>query len=380
MSQQDLYETLGVDRNASDVEIKKAYRRMAMKYHPDRNPGDESAEEQFKEIKRAYEVLSDNQKRAAYDQFGHAGIDPSMGGGAGAGFGGVDLGDIFGDIFGDVFGGGGRGGPQHGFGERGADLRYNLELSLEDAVFGRKVKIEIPTYVKCEGCQGSGAKKGSKPTSCSTCDGQGQVRIQQGFFSIQQTCPGCRGTGQVIADPCQECHGQGRKQGRRKLSVNIPAGVDDGDRIRLSDEGEMGSHGGPAGDLYVQVNLKKHPIFVREDANLHCDVPISFSIATLGGEIDVPTLTGNIRIKIQTGTQSGKIYRLRGKGVKPVRGGSPGDLMCTVVVETPVNLSKQQKELLQSFEESLQNDKVSHNPKESTWFDSVKRFFGDIKA
>lgn len=375
MSQRDLYEVLGVTRMVSDSELKVAYRRLAMKYHPDRNPGDADAEIHFKEVKAAYEILSDGEKRALYDQFGHAGIDANSRAG---GFNSGDFGDIFGDIFGNIFGGGrSRGGS---FGERGADLRYNLEVSLEEAVFGKKIEIKIPTYVLCDICDGSGAKKGSTPKTCQTCDGHGQVRIQQGFFSIQQTCPTCRGKGKIISDPCNSCHGQGRKQDTKTLAVNIPPGVDEGDRIRLSGEGEMGMHGGEAGDLYVQISVKKHPIFVRDGNNLHCEVPISFVAAALGGEISIPTLNEHVSIKIQAGTQSGKIYRLRGHGVKSVRSSAVGDLMCAVVVETPVNLSKKQKELLEAFEISLKEDNLHHSPKESTWFDSVKRFFSDMKA
>lgn len=372
MSQRDLYEVLGISRTANESELKIAYRRLAMKYHPDRNPDNKEAEIQFKEIKAAYEILSDGQKRAAYDQFGHAGIDPSMRSGFSSG---SDFGDLFGDIFGDIFGGRGR--TSDG-GERGSDLRYNLEISLEDAVFGKKLEIRVPTYVKCEICNGSGAKKGSVPKTCSTCDGHGQVRIQQGFFSIQQTCPTCYGKGKMISDPCLSCHGQGRKQDVKTLTVNVPPGVDDGDRIRLSGEGEMGLHGGQAGDLYVQITVHKHDIFVRDGNNLHCEVPVSFTVAALGGEVAIPTLEGQIGIKIQAGTQSGKIYRLRGKGVKPVRGGAPGDLMCAVVVETPVNLNKKQKELLETLEASLKEDNLNHSPKSHTWFDSVKRFFGNM--
>lgn len=377
--QHDLYEVLGVNKNASEAEIKKAYRKMAMKYHPDRNPDSKEAEAKFKEVKQAYEVLSNPQKRSAYDQFGHAGIDPSMGGGPG-GPGGFDFGDVFGDIFGDIFGGMRGGGRQRGFAERGADLRYDLELSLEDAVFGKTIQITVPTLLSCEKCNGSGAKKGSSPVSCTTCGGQGQVRIQQGFFSIQQTCPNCRGTGKMISDPCDACQGQGRKRGSRKLSVNIPAGVDSGDRIRLAGEGESGIHGGSAGDLYVQVHIKKHSIFERDGHDLHCEVPIGVAMAALGGELEIPTLDGRVKLKIQAGTQSGKVFRLRGKGVKPVRGSGAGDLMCHILVETPINLSRKQKELLQAFEDALKEDTVNHSPKKSTWFDGVKRFFEDMKS
>ena len=375
MSKRDYYEVLGVSKNASAAEIKKAYRRLAMKHHPDRNTGDSAgkSEGQFKEVKAAYEVLSDEQKRAAYDQFGHAGVDGSagMGGGPG-GFGGAGFSDIFGDAFGDIFGGG-RGGGQRV--NRGSDLRYNLELTLEEAVQGTEVKIRVPTLVSCKTCGGSGAKKGSKPKTCGTCHGAGQVRMQQGFFSVQQTCPTCHGKGSVIDNPCSACHGQGRVQEHKTLSVKVPAGVDTGDRIRLAGEGEAGEAGGPAGDLYVQMHVKKHPIFERDGADLYCEVPIPFTTAALGGEMEVPTLQGKLKLKVPAGTQTNKIFRMRGKGVKPVRGGGPGDLMCRVVVETPVNLHDDQKELLRKLDDSLQGGGSKHNPQASSWMDGVKKFF-----
>ncbi|MFN3234681.1 MAG: molecular chaperone DnaJ [Gammaproteobacteria bacterium] len=380
MSQQDFYETLGVARNASDAEIKKAYKRMAMKYHPDRNSGDKQAEEKFKSINQAYEILSDSKKRAAYDQFGHAGVDPNaMGGGrgggfhGGAGFEGFNFGDVFGDIFGDAFGG--RAGQQRRGPRRGADLLHRVELSLEQAVHGATIQITVPTQVTCTDCKGSGAKPGTEPVKCEECDGAGQVRMQQGFFSIQQTCPVCRGSGKVIKDPCTTCHGRGRKQETKKLSVKIPAGVDTGDRIRLANEGEAGEKGARSGDLFVEVHVKDHPIFKRQDNHLYSEVPISFVTATLGGEIEVPTLEGKVKLKIQSGTQSGKVYRLRGKGIKPVRGGSTGDLMCRVMVETPVNLSSEQKKMLLDLESSLRKDGDKHSPRAKSWFDSVKGFF-----
>ncbi|MBS0359205.1 MAG: molecular chaperone DnaJ [Proteobacteria bacterium] len=378
----DYYETLEVPKNASEADIKKAYRRLAMKFHPDRNPNNKEAEEKFKEAKQAYEILSDGQKRAAYDQFGHAGVDPSMGGARGggpSGFGGFSS-DIFDDIFGDIFGGGRRAGAERRQeGRRGADLQYNLELTLEQAVLGETIEIRVPTSVACKECDGSGAKKGSKPVNCETCGGEGQVRIQQGFFSIQQTCPTCHGQGKIIRDPCQACRGQGRVKQHKTLSVKIPAGVDNGDRIRLAHEGEAGLQGAPAGDLYVQVHIKKHPIFEREDNDLSCKVPISFVVAAVGGEIEVPTLTGRVKLKIPGETQTGKVFRLRGKGVKSVRGFGVGDLLCTVEVETPVNLDKEQKELLQNFEQSLQKDGRKHGPKANAWIASVKKFFEDMK-
>jgi len=348
-----------------------------MKHHPDRNPGDTVAEEKFKEAKEAYEVLSDAQKRAAYDQFGHAGVDPSAGG-AGFGGGGPNFSDIFGDVFGDIFGGGGGRGQGGRQVYRGADLRYNLELSLEDAVGGTTVKIRVPTMVHCDTCGGSGAKKGTNPTTCPTCGGHGQVRMQQGFFAVQQTCPRCSGRGTIISDPCADCRGQGRKQEQKTLSVRVPAGVDTGDRIRLGGEGETGENGGPPGDLYVHVLVKEHPIFTRDDNHLYCEVPIGFTTAVLGGELEVPTLDGKVVLKIPQETQSGKLFRLRGKGVKPVRGGQVGDLLCRVQVETPVNLTTQQKDLLKQFETSLGENRSRHNPRATGWLDGVKKFFENI--
>lgn len=375
MSKRDYYEVLGVNKNASEAELKKAYRRLAMKYHPDRNAGDEGAEAEtkFKEAKEAYEILADAQKRAAYDQFGHAGVDQSMGGGGPGGFGaGSSFSDIFGDVFGDIFGGG-RGGGQRV--NRGADLRYNLELTLEQAVAGTSVKIKVPTHVSCTTCGGTGAKSGSRPEPCATCGGHGQVRMQQGFFSIQQTCPRCHGAGTVIKDPCVTCRGQGKVQETKTLSVKVPAGVDTGDRIRLGGEGEAGDHGGPSGDLYVQVSVKEHEIFTREDNHLYCEVPIGFASAALGGELEVPTLDGKVKLKIPAGTQTGKMFRMRGKGVKPVRGGPVGDLLCRVVVETPVNLTDRQKELISELDETMQAGGKTHNPHSSSWVDGVKKFF-----
>jgi molecular chaperone DnaJ len=372
---EDFYKVLGVERNASDAEIKKKYRSLAMKYHPDRNADNpEAAEVKFKQIKEAYEILSDPKKRSAYDQFGHAGVDPSMGGRPG-GFGGAEgFSDIFGDVFGDIFGGSRqqRGGPQ-----RGSDLRYNLEMSLEEAVAGTEAKIRIPVMVQCGECSGSGAKKGSSPIICTTCQGHGQVRMQQGFFSVQQTCPTCRGTGKQIKDPCGKCYGQGRVQDSKTLSAKIPAGVDTGDRIRLAGEGEAGERGGPTGDLYVEIRVKDHEIFTRDGANLYCEVPISFPTACLGGEIHVPTLDGKVMLKIPAETQTGKLFRLRGKGVKPVRGGPVGDLICKVQIETPVQLTKEQKTLVEKLGESLSGGK-HHSPQEHSWADGVKNFFDKL--
>ncbi|HHJ35943.1 MAG TPA: molecular chaperone DnaJ [Gammaproteobacteria bacterium] len=378
MSKRDYYEVLCVSRDASEADLKKAYRRQAMKHHPDRNTeSPEEAEAKFKEAKEAHEVLSDPNKRAAYDQYGHAGVDPSMGGRPGAGAGGFE--DIFGDVFGDIFGGGGgrRGGQRA---QRGSDLQYNLELTLEDAVFGTEVKIHVPTMVSCKTCSGSGAKKGTSATTCTTCGGAGQVRMQQGFFAVQQTCPQCRGKGKMINSPCSDCHGQGRKQEEKTLSVKVPAGVDTGDRIRLASEGEAGEHGAPAGDLYVQMHVKPHDIFTRDDNDLQCDMPISIGTAALGGEIEVPTLNGKLRLKIPAETQTGKLFRMRGKGVKPVRGGMTGDLLCRVNVETPVKLSNKQKTLLKDFEKSIKNGGKQHSPKNASWGDRLKTFFDDLKV
>ncbi len=374
MSKRDYYEVLGVSKSADEKEIKKAYKKLAMKYHPDRTQGDKALEEKFKEIQEAYEILTDSQKRAAYDQYGHAGVDPNRGGGGGFG-GGADFGDIFGDVFGDIFGGG-RGGRSRA--RQGADLRYNLDMSLEEAVRGKDVEIRVPTLVECEPCKGSGAKKGSSPTTCPTCKGAGQVQMRQGFFAVQQTCPTCSGKGKIIADPCNSCRGQGRTEKTKTLSVKVPPGVDTGDRIRLSGEGEAGEQGAPAGDLYVQVNVREHDIFTRDQNNLYCEVPVGFTTAALGGEIHVPTLDGKVKLKITPETQTGKMFRLRGKGVKSVRSGSLGDLICKVVIETPVNLSSKQKELLEEFDAAISGQAAKHRPKEKGFFDGVKKFFDDL--
>ncbi|MEZ5572034.1 MAG: molecular chaperone DnaJ [Halioglobus sp.] len=373
MSKRDYYEVLGVSKGADEKEIKKAYRREAMKHHPDRNPDDPGSESKFKEASEAYDVLTDPRKRAAYDQYGHAGVDQSMGGG---GFSGGNFSDIFGDVFGDIFGGGGRGrgGPQ-----RGSDLRYTLDISLENAVKGTTVEIRVPSLSTCDTCDGSGAKKGSSPTTCGTCGGAGQVRMQQGFFQVQQACPACRGRGKTINDPCHTCHGQGRVEKTKTLSVKVPPGVDTGDRIRLSGEGEAGPEGGPPGDLFVQMSVRQHPIFERDGKNLYCEVPITFVDAALGGDLDVPTLDGRVKLKIPPETQTGKLFRLRGKGVKPVRGGSVGDLLCRAVVETPVKLNKEQKALLEQLRTSLGEGGKAQSPRQTSWFEGVKSFFDDLK-
>jgi len=380
MTKRDYYEVLGVARNAPEADIKKAYRRLAMKYHPDRNPDDKTAEASFKEANEAYEVLADAQKRAAYDQFGHAGVDPSAAAGArGAGgfygaAGAANFADIFGDVFGDIFGGGG--GRRGAQANRGSDLRYTLDLTLEEAVRGTEVRIRIPTLETCETCQGSGAKAGTQASACGTCGGHGQVRMQQGFFSIQQTCPACRGSGKVIKSPCETCHGQGRTRATKTLSVKVPAGVDEGDQIRLAGEGEAGESGGQAGDLYVQVRLKPHDLFKRDGDDLHCEMPIGFVTAALGGDVEIPTLDGRASLKIPAGTQSSKVFRLRGKGVRNVRNGHVGDLYCHATVETPVNLSKRQRELLEELDTSLREGGARHNPHTESWMDRLKSFFG----
>lgn len=374
MSKRDYYEVLGVNRDASEEEIKKAYRKLAMKYHPDRNPDNAKAEGQFKEAKEAYEILSDSDKRAAYDRYGHAGVDPNQAGAGGPGFNGMGGGfaDAFGDIFGDLFGAGGRG--RQGGVYRGADLRYNLEISLEEAARGTETQIRIPTMETCDTCKGSGARPGSSPTTCGTCGGQGQVRMQQGFFSIQQTCPACHGSGKTIAHPCPECGGAGRTKRYKTLAVKIPAGIDHGDRVRLSGEGEHGVAGGPPGDLYVVVQIRAHPVFEREGSDLHCEMPISFGVAALGGEIEIPTLDGHAKLKIPAETQTGQAFRLRGKGIKALRGSGYGDLICHVTVETPVKLTEAQKELLRQLDASTQGN-PTHSPRAKTFMDKVRDFF-----
>lgn len=372
MAKRDYYDVLGVTKTASSDEVKKAYRRLAMKHHPDRNKDDNDAEERFKEAKEAYEVLKDTDKRAAYDQFGHEGVRGGQGAG---GYGADGFGDIFGDVFGDIFGGGRRGRSQV---FRGADLGYELKLDLERAVKGDSVTIDVPTQVVCDDCDGKGAEKGSEPIKCTTCAGVGQVRMQQGFFSIQQACPACKGAGTIISNPCKSCHGRGRVAKTKKLSVKVPAGVDDGDRIRLSGEGEAGRNSGPAGDLYVEIRVQPHKIFEREGADLSCEVPISFATATLGGEVELPTLDGHVSLKVPAGTQSDKVFRLRGKGVITVRDSRTGDLFARVAVETPINLTDDQKSMLRKFESSLDAGGNRHNPRAGGWIDTVKRFFDRI--
>ena len=377
MAKKDYYDTLGVPKNANDEDIKKAYRKQAMKHHPDRNQGDtaKAAEEKFKEAKEAYEMLSDDQKRAAYDQYGHAGVDPNMRGGAsGEGFGGFA--EAFGDIFGGVFGEQQRGRAQGGrqvF--RGGDLSYAMEVTLEEAANGKEAQIRVPSWDDCTTCKGSGAKPGTKVATCTTCHGHGQVQMRQGFFSVQQTCPQCKGTGKLIPEPCVACHGVGKTKNNKTLEVKIPAGIDDGMRIRSTGNGEPGTNGGPPGDLYIEIRVKKHEIFERDGDDLHCAVPISFTTAALGGEIEVPTLAGKAAIDIPEGTQAAKQFRLRGKGIKGVRSSYPGDLYCHITVETPVKLTEHQRKLLKEFEESLKKGGAKHSPSEDSWTDKLKNFF-----
>jgi molecular chaperone DnaJ len=374
MAKRDYYQVLEVTKNATEEEIKKSYRKMAMKYHPDRNQGDATAEAKFKEAKEAYEMLSDPEKRAAYDQHGHAGVDPNMRGPGGAGFG--DMGGAFGDIFGDLFGQGrgrGQGGRQV---YRGNDLSYAMEVTLEEAAAGKDAQIRVPSWDECNTCNGTGAKPGTTAKTCGTCQGSGAVQMRQGFFSVQQTCHTCRGTGKIIPSPCGTCHGAGKIKNNKTLEVKIPAGIDDGMRIRSSGNGEPGSNGGPPGDLYIEIRLKKHDIFERDGDDLHCQVPVNIVKAALGGEIDLPTLAGKASIDIPEGTQHGKTFRLRGKGIKGVRSSYPGDLYCHILVETPVKLSEHQRKLLKELDESMQKGGSKHSPGGEGWTDKLKSFFG----
>ena len=375
MAKRDYYDVLNVSKNATKDEIKKSYRRLAMKFHPDRNTNDADAEKKFKEAKEAYEVLSDNSKKETYDRFGHDGLNQTGGRGPS---GAEGFSDIFGDVFGDIFGGGRGGGRNQVF--RGADLRYELKLDLEKAISGDSIKINTPTQVTCNECSGSGAKEGSSPVKCGTCDGVGQVRMQQGFFSVQQTCPKCQGNGTVIQDPCLKCHGLGRTAKTKTLSVKVPSGVDNGDRIRLSGEGEAGKNGGPSGDLYVEIRVNPHKIFEREGSNISCEIPISILVAALGGEIKMPTLNGSVSVKIPPGTQSGKIFRLKGKGVTTARDNRVGDLYAAISVETPVNLSSKQKDILKDFYTSIEKGGKKHSPRHNSWVSSVKNFFDRISS
>jgi molecular chaperone DnaJ len=377
MAKRDYYEVLGVGKDASEADLKKAYRRLAMKFHPDRNPNNPDAEGHFKEAKEAYEVLSDGDKRSAYDRFGHAGLASAAG--SGGGFGGGDaFSDIFGDVFGDIFGTASRRGRNQVY--RGADLRYELELSLEQAVSGDAISLDLPTQANCERCGGNGAEPGTQPLVCPTCGGAGHVRVTQGFFSIQQTCPRCSGGGTLIEKPCRECAGRGRIRKLKTIQVKVPPGVDNGDRIRLGREGEAGRNGGPPGDLYVDIVVRDHAIFARDGQDLSCEVPISFATAVLGGSVDVPTLDGNVVLKVPPETQAGKVFRLRGKGVRSVRASGVGDLFCRVQVETPVSLTEEQKEKLKAFDDSIRGQESRHNPRARSWFDGVKQFFERMGA
>lgn len=379
MAKRDYYEVLGVAKNAAEDDIKKAYRKLAMKFHPDRNQGDgaKKAEEQFKEAKEAYEMLSDAQKRAAYDQYGHAGVDPNMGGRGGPGGEGFgNFADAFGDIFGDIFGGGqrrGGGGGQQVY--RGSDLSYAMEITLEEAAHGKESQIRIPSWDSCETCHGTGAKPGTSPKVCTTCSGSGQVTMRQGFFSIQQTCPHCRGTGKIIPEPCVTCHGQGKVKKNKTLEVKIPAGINEGMRIRSAGNGEPGTNGGPPGDLYIEIRIKQHEIFERDGDDLHCSVPVALTTVALGGTIEVPTLNGKAEIELPEGTQHGKTFRLRGKGIKGVRSSYPGDLYCHVSVETPVKLTEHQRKLLKELDESFRKGGDKHSPTSKSWSDRVKGLF-----
>ena len=374
MAKKDFYETLGVPKNAGDDEIKKAYRKLAMKYHPDRNQGNSEAEARFKEVKEAYEVLADGQKRAAYDQFGHAGVDPNMQGGpGGAGFGDA-FGGAFGDIFSDIFGGGGgrRGGAQV---HRGSDLSYAMEITLEEAASGKDAQIRIPSWDNCDTCGGSGARPGTEVKTCGTCQGAGVVQMRQGFFSVQQTCPHCRGAGKVITQPCGSCQGQGQIKHQKTLEVKIPAGIDNGMRIRSAGNGEPGQRGGPPGDLFIEIRLRKHDLFERDGDDLHCEVPVPITSAALGGEIQVPTLGGKASIDIPEGTQHGKVFRLRGKGIRGLRSSIAGDLYCHIAVETPVKLTEAQRDLLQQLEATFKESGTKHSPNDKGWFEKAKAFF-----
>ena len=381
MAKRDYYEVLGVPKNASEDDIKKAYRKHAMKHHPDRNQGDSAkkAEEKFKECKEAYEMLSDPQKRAAYDQYGHAGVDPNMGGRHGPdGFGGgfaEAFGDIFGDIFGGVGGAGARRGPNGQQVYRGSDLSYAMEITLEEAAQGKETQIRIPAYDACETCSGSGAKPGTSPKVCTTCNGAGTVHMRQGFFSIQQTCPHCHGSGKIIPEPCPTCGGQGRIKRNKTLEVKIPGGINEGMRIRSSGNGEPGPNGGPPGDLYIEIRIKPHEIFERDGDDLHCTVPVGLTNAALGGAIEVPTLGGKAEIELPEGTQHGKTFRLRGKGIKGVRSSYPGDLYCHVSVETPIKLTEHQRKLLKELDESFRKSGDRHSPTSKSWSDRVKDLF-----
>jgi molecular chaperone DnaJ len=382
MAKRDYYDVLGVAKGADAAELKKAYRQKAKELHPDRNADNPNAEAQFKEANEAYEVLKDENKKAAYDRYGHAAFENGMGGGGGQRGGGQGdfasaFSDVFDDLFGDFMGGGGRGGARRSGAQRGNDLRYNLRINLEDAFAGLQKTINVPTAVGCGSCNGTGAEGGSEPQTCPTCSGMGKVRAQQGFFTVERTCPTCSGMGQTIKNPCPACHGQGRVEKEKSLSVNIPAGVETGTRIRLAGEGEAGMRGGPTGDLYIFIEVNDHALFERENTNLFCRVPVSIATAALGGEIEVPTINGGrSRVKVPEGSQSGRQMRLRAKGMPALRGGGPGDMFIELAVETPVKLTVRQREILKEF------DKLSeeNNPQGSSFFKSVKSFWDSMKS
>ena len=380
MAKRDYYDVLGVPKNATDDDIKKAYRKLAMKFHPDRNQGEgddaKKAEEKFKEAKEAYEMLSDAQKKAAYDQYGHAGVDPNAGMGRGPGAEGMGgFAEAFGDIFGDIFNGGRRGGGGGQQVYRGSDLSYAMEISLEEAANGKDAQIRIPSWDTCDTCHGSGAKPGTSAKTCGTCNGSGTVHMRQGFFSIQQTCPHCHGSGKIIPEPCTTCNGAGKIKRQKTLEVKIPAGINEGMRIRSAGNGEPGTNGGPAGDLYIEIRIKEHDIFERDGDDLHCTVPVSFTTVALGGSIEVPTLSGKAEIELPEGTQHGKTFRLRGKGIKGLRSSYPGDLYAHVSVETPVKLTEHQRKLLKELDESLKKGGEKHSPNAKSWTDRVKDLF-----
>ena len=374
MSERDFYDVLGVEKNASDDEIRRAYRKLAMKYHPDRNQDDpDSAEAKFKDVRKAYQVLSDSDKRARYDRFGHEGLEGMQG----QGFSGAEgFGDIFGDIFSDIFGAGRQSSRQ----AKGANLKYTLDLDLEDAVRGIETEINVPRMVGCETCNGSGSRPGTVPSTCGTCGGHGQVRMQQMGFSLQQTCPKCHGQGKVVTDPCLDCDGHGRVHKTSRLSVEIPAGIDHGNQIRLSGKGEAGPGGAPPGDLYVQIHLRSHPIFERDGNNVYCQIPIGFTTAALGGTVEIPTLGGRANLKVKPETQTGEVVRLRGKGIRGIRSQQVGNQYCKLIVETPVNLTHEQKSLLEDFEEKIQKGGARHTPGLSNWTQKIKTFWERIAA
>lgn len=382
MAKRDFYEVLGVQKGASAEELKKAYRAKAKELHPDRNSDNPQAEAQFKEVNEAYDVLKDDQKKAAYDRFGHAAFENGMGGGGGQrGGGNADFAsafsDVFEDLFGDFMGRGGGGGNGRSRAQRGSDLRYNLRVSLEESFKGVQKTINVPSSVACDTCRGTGAEGGSEPVTCPTCSGMGKVRAQQGFFTVERACPTCNGQGQIVKNPCKACHGAGRVEKERALSVNIPAGVETGTRIRLAGEGEAGMRGGPSGDLYIFIEVREHPLFQRDGVNLFCRVPVSIATAALGGEVDVPTIDGGkARVKVAAGSQTGKQMRLRAKGMPALRGGGLGDMLIELAVETPVNLTARQRELLREFEALS----AENNPEGSSFFQKVKGFWDGMKG